>query len=637
MFVVRETRMFPRLPQIHGDTDDDASVHLYRHVGPARPVRKALPVDDAIMKILNEEMEYEVNERDLNRGFKTFQGRTSSDYDSDTTVQELDEEPVKKVKMKIRPSKRSKVNEASNISPSEPPSPKSRILEFAKGFVVSFIVVLLMSYNYSSWVSRPNASSQDITTRFSRVEGRVDKLSDLVVEISQAQDQVSLKHDKLSASVNAKFSAVSLRFEQISGSLSSTKQFAELHSQYEDLKSRLERVELAALGDNPDLEERLNKLSDRLTSLSQMNENIQSVKKAVVDDLMKLLPQHVPVYMKDRKIHFTPEFQKFLYNFVDNYNKEKNVTWDAQTDSAFRMVSKSYVESFINKQFAEKNDAIWNKVNDLLDKVDFSANLASVTRSSNKVLLDSLLEVFAKGSVNVNYADYNLGLRILGFLTTSVKPTKSWLRKATLGWYDYLTSNGITSKNQRYNANNLLVDGGSHWHCKASECSFGVRLFSPVILTDIMLKNTKPSPVANVHHVSLYVKPKNPKDVAPLKEYLEKFKVNFRPKSPNKYLAKFYKIKELDVDPTQLVHHVKLPVSFINLQIPVKDIYVEISAHHPTGLYNFKAYGISEYLSYRYAEEFDALVGHMEHAAPNELEFDEAMILGDDESNDWSF
>lgn len=303
--------------------------------------------------------------------------------------------------------------------------------------------------------------------------------------------------------------------------------------------------------------------------------------------------------------------------------------------------------------------------------------------SNDKVLLSNLLGTFAKGSVKVNYAEYVLGARILGFLTqtsistdangrirsSNVPSDRSLARKVFLGWYDYLTSNGVSApKEWKYNANNLLIDGGEYWQCKDKLCSVGIRLSSPVILTDLVIKTphvhagdspalsenrytgsgSKKSILYPPSQVSIYVKPKSAQHAKVLAQYQasrpgqEADVLKDSPKSP--YLKKFFKVKDALLEPGSTINHVRLPVSLVNLKIPCLDIYLEFHADKsPTGVYNIQAYGVSELSSYKYSQDFDMLIDRLaqiEQAQYNDDEFrrsvripdydEELLILGDD-------
>lgn len=163
-------------------------------------------------------------------------------------------------------------------------------------------------------------------------------------------------------------------------------------------------------------------------------------------------------------------------------------------------------------------------------------------------------------------------------------------------------------------------------------------------MTDLIFKNPPIDSIKSPSFVSIYIKPTNPEQVNELIEYLQNLKFDIAKTNDQKYLKKFYKIKEVSLDPDKPINHVKLPVSLVNLKIPIKDIYVQLKSNSGiTGLYNLKAYGISEFNSYKYNQEFELLVDKLSELDENEepitnnidinsfIDENHSDILGDDE------
>lgn len=715
---------FPKVPLVVGDTDDDASIHLQSRVGPARPLPNKQnsfnPHDEEILKILNEVDDELDAGYDFNKQFAIFQKSGSipneiefsdNDSDADTQVEsanEYEEEINEKQENRYYPNIHreeeilgDRYGEKEHRDESDKQKPnKSLFEEFKKAresthpfmettqtnykkyalfalmsFSVTCIVLLIYQREiifHPVIIDKPIENYYEINSKFGNLENRVNKLTLFAEDLSKKQENLIQKHEMLSANINEKFDLVSDRFGKINSNIISLHQFDSLLKEFTALKARVSESEPYT---NP--EPKLLEITEKLNKLSKISDNIESVKTSILKEFSATLPEKVPVYIKDNKIHYIPEFHKYIYNFIDNYQKEKNFTTHVSWDQFLREnednmnnhinsimkktnllnISKEKLEYFLQKKINENNKQIWEKYNNLIDNLNIVHNNSTsiaknFEKSTNTILLDNLLEIFAKGSNKVNYADYKLGSRILGFLTsTSMSSTgsqtshKSLPRRIFLGWFDYLNSSGVHKpKNWKYNANNVLIDGGNYWHCESNECSIGLRLSNPVILTDLIFKNPPIDSIKSPSFVSIYIKPTNPEQVNELIEYLQNLKFDIAKTNGQKYLKKFYKIKEVSLDPDKPINHVKLPVSLVNLKIPIKDIYVQLKSNSGiTGLYNLKAYGISEFNSYKYNQEFELLVDKLSELDENEepitnnidinsfIDENHSDILGDDE------
>lgn len=643
---------FPNVPLIRGDTDDDASIHLHTHVGPARPMTKA-NYDRQIMEILNRRMQISEEEHlleleDLNAEFEHFsKGRRVSYSDNEDT--EVEDAPAPKSAPQAKKSKTPKKKETH----SRP------VFSFADmrflGFVVGIVALLLLPLPTYFNVKSANSAPQDLSglnARVDLVEQRVLALDDISKALSDQTDLLESKQEAFFAGVNHKLAEVSGKFDSMDGNLVQG-QLAKLRSEFDIYKEKLDNIEV--VNDLEKLEANITSISRRLAQLLRVNSDIISFKEDMLRSFTEKLPELVPVYIKNGKIHYLPEFQNFLHAFVDKFAKksspelndlasklETNLKRQSANDiknALTSYVTREELQNILRREMAETNAAVSARFNSLLDRIDFSGNITRIdVESSNRVMLDNLVDVVSKGSVKMNFADYKNGARILGFLTTTGRDTykqKPFLRKLFLGWYDYLDSNGLRSpKNLKFDANNILVDKGSYWLCESNRCSFGVRLSSPVILTDLIFKNP-PQPVPRVTlpvKASIYIKPAK-SQVSALEEYLGRVKPDFlRAGKENKYLTKFYKVQDVDLH-GRAVEHIKLPVSLVNMKILVRDIYIEIaSLKGTTGLYNLKAYGLTEFNSLAYAEEFESILDGLNDDNQPEYYFDDGgRALGDDD------
>ena len=120
-----------------------------------------------------------------------------------------------------------------------------------------------------------------------------------------------------------------------------------------------------------------------------------------------------------------------------------------------------------------------------------------------------------------------------------------------------------------------------------------------------------------------------------LKEYLIKFRPDFLAPPKNKYLAKFFKIQEVQLSGQSSLEYIKLPVSIVNLKILTRDLYLEIESNEgSTGLCNVKVYGIEEFYSLKYADEFETFFEKAQQQEKKHEEFpvyDSLRVLGDDD------
>lgn len=658
---------FPKVPLIRGDTDDDASIHLHTHVGPARPMTKR-NYDRQIMEILNRrplrpssDDELMLDLEDLNSQFENFsKQRRGSDYldDEDTEVEDLNVRVVQN----DRPPKQKK----SYSSPPEPLRQHARYLIDLRiiGFIFGIILLLLIPIPRIFEFNRLALPPQDISSvnaRIGLVEQRILALDDIAKALSDQTDSLESKQEAFITSIIDKMDEITRKFDSIANNDLFSSQFKELREEFNLYKSKLDDMEVV-LSDSDKLEANLTSISHKLSQLTRISDDIAAFKEDIIGSFILALPDYVPVYIKDKKIHYLPEFQKFLHAFVDKFTSKKLASPNfAEYYSQLEMfvkkqiasdmkgplstfISRDELQRTLNERIAESNTILTTKLNAILDKVDLSGNITriDVEHATNKVMLDNLVDVVSKGSVKMNFADYKNGARILGFLTTTGRDSykqKSLARRIFLGWYDYLDSNGLRSPHKLvYDANNLLVDMGTYWKCETNACSFGVRLSSPVILTDLIFKNPSQlnQDIALPTRASIYVKPSKRSQVAKLQEYLNRVKPEFlRADKDNKYLTKFFKIQEVNLK-ARPVEHVKLPVSLINMKIIARDIYIEIASQEgfTTGLYNLKAYGITEFNSLAYAEEFDSILDNLHEESTNfdgYRSFEDGKILGDDD------
>lgn len=655
---------FPRVPLIRGDTDDDASIHLHTHVGPARPMTKR-NYDRQIMEILkrrplhnssDNELEFELD--NLNAQFERYAKQRRPSF-SDGEKTETEDEPVPKLQTQ-KPKRKVSMGVKS---PPQSAEPKFQFTDLrVLGFIIGIISLLLIPYprllsGLPSQKSTPDTS--DVTSRIELVEQRVTALDDITSALSNQADFLESKQEAFIASISGRIDSITRQFDSIPKELTVSDHYTNLTTDFTNFKNRLQNIEFL-IDDSHQLEENLSAISDKIQRLSQIGGDLNSFKSSIVKSFIDQLPNYVPVYIKNKKVHYLPEFQRFLQAFIDDLDKKGNSSAELSNNcenleqmvrkqavkearNAFAsFVSKNDLQKILYEKLAERDELIASKLNALVDTIDLSKNLTrvDVAHNTNKVMLDNLIDIVSKGSVKINFADYKNGARILGFLTSrgeSVNKRRSIASRVLFGWYDYFSSHGLHSPEKlNFDANNVLFDLGTYWTCDSNICSIGVRLSSPVVLTDLVFKNpslNNPG-ISPPIRASIFIKPSKKSEVPVVEEYLRRTKPeNLAAGKSNKYLTKFYKVQEVSIS-SKAIQHVKLPVSLVNLNILVRDIYIEISTREGrTGLFNLKAYGLTEFNSFSYAEEFESILDKLQDE-PEDVDdyfFEDGKVLGDDD------
>lgn len=652
---------FPQVPEIRGDTDDDASIHLFSRIGPSKPLARQ-KYDHQIMDILHGESsdasQANFNARTLNSKFEAFAQSFNSGSESDTQVEE---DRLQRRALKEKHKRNTLKRRLER--PLEAPQTK-----WFQGFIQLPAVLTLFGFLvglfFISRAPRPT-QPQNVTIADPTLAGLHDRINALGQSISSIKDwslSVDLQLDQMESKQNTfidnmkhELDHLGLQLDELSSQLMAGKSvFEVLKSDIQECQKNLATIE--TLSSDPEaLQQRINEISLQLSKLSKIKDDFTDSKSDIIASFVEALPQHVPIYMKNGQIHYLPEFQRFLFQFVEKFGKTPSghYGWESFLQDNEKEFS-DYVQTLID-QFADKVDllpreeleALLNAklslqesvvklaLNGLIEKLDLSRNVTNIdiSQSSNKVVLDGLIDIIGKGSLKVNYADYKLGSRILGFLTSTGRASlegPSIARKLFLGWYDYFASSGISASNLRFNANTVLVDGGMYWQCTSSHCSLGIRLSTPIILTDLILRNPsleRPPGLKLPTAISIFVKPKRKKQAKLIEEYTRN--LNFQEKTlDNKYASKFLKIQEVHWLNPSSVEHIKLPVSLINMKILVRDLYIEIKLHQGnTGLFNLKAYGLTEFNSLRLNEDFESVLDILS----KEEEFNKNLIYFEDD------
>ncbi|KAI5967801.1 hypothetical protein KGF57_000285 [Candida theae] len=330
------------------------------------------------------------------------------------------------------------------------------------------------------------------------------------------------------------------------------------------------------------------------SQLDQINSKFQNLKQkpAAEGDTEKL------IYMKHGQVQVSPHFHQFLNSFLDSYGKSfiEEKLKELQPDKRLENVDE--LKEYVDQAISNSIDEITLRVGENVDKILDGLNIVNDTIttdpfkssfSRNKVWINSMLEFVSKGSKLVNYADYNRGSRILGFLTSNLDK-HNLFQKMWYGWIIF--AKDLQDGN---NAVHALLDDDTAWQ---GGDELGVRLSAAIIPTDILIQlenDDAPSPV----RVSIGFKPHTKAGFDILKfpkvEDLADHNVN---------ACKFKFIKTSQI--RQGINHIKMPIQFVNQQIAGKDIYFKFS--HDVKIANIKVYGVSDVNAVRLQDRFKLLV-----------------------------
>lgn len=643
--------VFPRLPQIRGDTDDDASIHLYSRVGPARPILKRAydsQIKDLLSIPLLAPVSDDAAERDpaetLNKEFYDFAQSSASDSD-DTRVEVPKTAPRRRSLRRVLPDEATAkpAGSATPYASSREYVWLTRLVVFlVSAFLLSAVLGVRSAWGLHSGTAHTGpAAPSEVTAkqvhaihqRLGETEARMDAFADLWNSLDKQVDVLGRTQSGLQDQVLHRLAAVEGSVQALVQTLAGSEaRAAAFDSELAQIREAIDG--LRAIGGDPaTLERRLGAISEKLQTLNRLSTDMAAIKDSIVAEFLRQLPSHVPVYVEDKKVHYLPEFRDFLQSFVDHRLANRTL-WllfmaenGAKLDARVAQLAKTGDHELMTRDefravFARETEALDGQItarfNQLLSTLDLRHNTThvDVSRQQNRIVLDNLVDLVSKGAVKTNFADYKLGARILGFLTTTGKDLyrpRLLVRLLFLGWFDYLTSQGLTSPElMKYNANNLLVTSNTYWQCELLRCSVGIRLASAVILTDLLLENpsySRPAGLVLPSSVAVYIKPRNPRHAQVLEEY-SRAAGFLMAGAENKYLRKFYKVHEAAV--TSSVQHIAMPATVLNMRVPLRDLYLELRTRDGvTGLCSVKAYGLTEDSAFRFTESFESILDHM--------------------------
>lgn len=306
------------------------------------------------------------------------------------------------------------------------------------------------------------------------------------------------------------------------------------------------------------------------------------------------------IYLNHGQVQLSPQFHRFLNQFLDSYSqsyiddKLKELQVDKKLDNIDEL--KEYVDQAISNSIdsitlkVEANvDKILDGLNIVNDTITTDPRLKKTPSTANKVWINSMLEFISKGSKLVNYADYNQGSRILGFLTSDLD-NHNLFQKMWYGWVIF--AKGLQD---RTNAIHALLDDDLSWQ---GGDEIGIRLTASIIPTDILIQLDNDDENSLVY-VSIGFKPYTRAGFDKLKFPKVEDSVGH---NINACKFKFIKSSQIRLG----INHIKMPIRFVNYQIPGKDIYLKFSRN--VKIANIKVYGISDVNAAQLQDRFKLLV-----------------------------
>lgn len=536
------------LPQIIDPTDDDASIHPYSNVGPARPLHRNT-YDKRILSILQADHSRDriKNLELINRAFDRY-----IEYDaSSTSILETDSfEDGSNENRVLTRSVSQKTNKLLPIN--------------LVGLMVGIAVVILYYLNglFQSYEQMRKINA--IEEKFSRLEA-----------LSRELDELEKSHRGLvQAPSNFKHSDIMVETGRLHGNASNNP----MDDYPNDLLPQNDRMQ-------------------KNKTLPSLRMEGDALNDFVLHTISQYITKFVPVFMKDHKIRYTTEFYDFIRNITKeelaNYQRleahEREFNKKGQTGAT--VFGERDIRDFIRQELEQQSL-------DPLKKADVCHDQFKLSNSSTE-LLNDVSKQSRDSHKQPNFASYEQGARVLGFLTTQQEERQGFplLRAIFFGWYDYLTSQGLNAPDRlRFNANNALSRVAPYWQCKSNLCSIGIRLTTNVALREIVFSVPyfgRPANLVTPRTASIFIKPRHQAHANLLRSLLgNDLASTARSSKITPFLKKFVKVMEAKLSPGVELNTIVLPSNLTNLNIPLRDLYIELeSGEEPTGVFEIIANG----------------------------------------------
>ncbi|CAK9441254.1 uncharacterized protein LODBEIA_P51230 [Lodderomyces beijingensis] len=587
-------RKFPLVPAFHEDTDEDHSINLQNMVGKARPLRsppaleetlptrtsvfentsnsrcvvngssnRRIEVEKEISMTLNGQVDKDLDEQELNQSYHEFlrninNGDFYDSHDDDDSGQDEDFD----------------VSEENT---------------YFEGISDEY----QSECEYESDVGSNAGAGADDFFKQKGQQARnspglvpTPKLSQIESPEQPAAD--SRKPRSPSASTSPSVSLHYWTFALVAFLLSCVIAFAVLILQQESpqffktisISNKISQLEDQLRDNIMSMETRFEKLKSELTNLSVVGSG-------------------EAVTLEDGHVRIAPEFHQFLNKFLDSYQssyideKLEKLKQFENPENLEKLADLQALKDYVDKAIVDSTSEIKNDIqNEIKSEVSsFMDNLNIVNDTlhppSNKIWLNSMLELISKSAKHKNYADFAEGARILGFLTPQPQ-SQTGIFHTLQNWF----ANDVSSP---HNANHVILDDEVTWQ---GGDQLGIRLSSPIIPTDILIQTgALPREGNEDTQVSIGFKPDS-------KVGFDKLKFDVI-ESKNKYVSKYKVLKSNRVKP-QSINHIKLPIRFINSQVAGSNLYFLFN--HAVNVSNIKVYGVTDVDTVHFKHQLDLLV-----------------------------
>lgn len=628
---------FPEVPRFRGDTDEDASIHLYNTVGKAKPLRSSISkpyystiqnssmsIDDRISNVLNEH-----DDR-----YSNYDDEIDEDYTNHTYLKFLngeygEEDEVEEGVLNDYDYEYQGGNETDSDTYRDE---GGNILNgYNEGFVsgdfdldeddpedLDYIPIvnhqrkeIINGNGTMDETKYHDANSDEYEEEEEEEEEEYLSEEDTPVvfdSIKHAKSQISRGSESVEKHKNPTFNwklgiviavlsfliTIVIGYVSVNGLDGITlPDFSFVEPlRIAKLDGRLQRLE-------QDLKKSQN---DKHDILLQVQYEMNQLNEKINGKLEQLGKSNDIIQLKNNKIQITPEFHQFLYNFIDNYQSSYI---DSKLEGIENLNDINRLREYVDTSVQNSVDSIKQEISleydELMNNLTVS-NGSIGSPNNNKIWLDSVLGLISRGSTLVNYADYSSGSRILGFLTTVNKEESSTdynvLQKMIYGWWIY----NERMTNDKYNANHVILDDDIFW--KGGD-EIGIRMSSCIIPTDIIIECE--CELEKDQYVTIGFKPST-------KTGFDKLPYGKFNKDANKYTTKFKKIRQAKIKSG--INHVRLPIRFINEKIGGKDVYFKFNKN--LDINNIKIYGISEVNAVKYQDKLNLLVEKFNEAINEE-------------------
>ncbi|ODQ80635.1 hypothetical protein BABINDRAFT_166238 [Babjeviella inositovora NRRL Y-12698] len=453
----------------------------------------------------------------------------------------------------------------------------------------------------------PLETMGDIANRFRVIDNRIDALASVSKTLSSTNQYLSSSVKTLESKLDAASKEWTASYSLIHQNFGIT----EIQCIRDKLTELQEIISQDSLVDySLEVESMTSSIATLVGQVDHLNLVVLMLVSAehnALDGIAQRLPSEIPLIVSknDQDFKLLPEFELFLTKLISQVSQgNSSVSWDQFmkennsnmllyireiTSNELQYITMPALTELLALKLKTNNEKLKQEISKLLtsflEKHHSTSHLDEQELSSKieVLILENMVAAFRNESAPSiaylrNFASYEHGARILGFLTSPsiFKAERSLLGKAFLGWYDFFTAD------YKSGANNVLLDYTSLaeterlWITRLEGAHLGIKLTENIFFTELVLETQDISDVlyrmSLPQKMSLFVRPLEASKVGILREeFSDLAQHNIRP------LNSFTKIMEMEYslrhkDPFQLF---KTPERYLNLGIPIKDIYIE--------------------------------------------------------------